>query len=211
MSVDGCIDDASPGRLILSDEEDLDRVDAERAASDAILVGAGTLRRDNPRLLVRSAERRAIREAAGLPASPFKVTMTRRADLDPGLRFFAADGAGKLVYASDRVAADLAVRLGGAAEVRAAGESVDLRWLLTDLAERGVKRVMVEGGEAVHTAFLGAGLADELHLVVAPFFVGGGGAPRFVGSGRFPHDASSPMRLDEVRRIGQSVLLRYLL
>jgi 5-amino-6-(5-phosphoribosylamino)uracil reductase len=209
MSVDGHIDDASPDRLILSDEEDLDRVDAERAASDAILVGANTLRRDDPRLLVRSAERRALRERAGLPASPLKVTVTRRADLDPRLRFFAPGGAAKVVYAPASKVEALAERLGGVAEVRAGGEEVDLGWLLDDLAARGVGRLMVEGGEAVHTAFLTAGLADELQLVVAPFFVGDGGAPRLVGPGRFPHDARSPMRLEEVRRIGQVVLLRY--
>jgi 5-amino-6-(5-phosphoribosylamino)uracil reductase len=209
MSVDGCIDDASPDRLILSDEEDLDRVDAERAGSDAILVGANTLRRDDPRLLVRSAERRARREADGLPASPLKVTMTRRGDLDPRMRFFAADGAGKLVYAPPAAAGPLADLLGGLAEVRAAGDAVDLRWLLADLASRGVRRLMVEGGEATHTAFLTSGLVDELQLVVAPFFVGDPEAPRFVAPGHFPHDARSPMRLEESRRIGGAVLLRY--
>ena len=54
MSVDGCIDDATDTRLILSNDADLDRVDEVRAGSDAILVGAGTIRRDNPALLVRA-------------------------------------------------------------------------------------------------------------------------------------------------------------
>ena len=53
VSIDGYLDDASPDRLILSGPEDLDEVDALRAAADAILVGAGTIRADNPRLLVR--------------------------------------------------------------------------------------------------------------------------------------------------------------
>ena len=56
MSVDGCIDDATPQRLLLSDDADLDRVDAVRASVDAILVGATTVRRDDPRLLVRSQD-----------------------------------------------------------------------------------------------------------------------------------------------------------
>ena len=64
-----------------------------------------------------------------------------------------------------------------------AGEPVDPDAVLADLAARGVRRLMVEGGGTVHAQFLTAGLADELHLVVAPFFVGDGRAPRFVGEG----------------------------
>jgi len=54
MSIDGHIDDNGPERLLLSNAEDFDRVDEVRASCDAIMVGAGTVRRDNPRLLIRS-------------------------------------------------------------------------------------------------------------------------------------------------------------
>jgi 5-amino-6-(5-phosphoribosylamino)uracil reductase len=90
MSADGYIDDASGTRLVLSDETDLDRVDELRAASDAILVGAQTVRADDPRLLVRSPARRQRRLELGRPASPRRVTITRSGGLDPKARFFAA-------------------------------------------------------------------------------------------------------------------------
>src|SRR5215469_7114129 len=83
ISVDGCLDDASGSRLILSGPEDLDEVDELRACADAILVGAGTIRADNPRLLVRSAGRVARREAAGRPPHPLRVTITASGSLDP--------------------------------------------------------------------------------------------------------------------------------
>ena len=70
MSADGYLDDASGARLVLSDEADLDRVDELRAGADAILVGAETIRSDNPRLQVRSPARRARRQDAGLPDAP---------------------------------------------------------------------------------------------------------------------------------------------
>jgi riboflavin biosynthesis pyrimidine reductase/pyrimidine deaminase RibD-like protein len=92
MSVDGRIDAPGPARLVLSGAADLDRVDAERAASDAIMVGAGTIRRDDPRLLIRSAGRRAARAARGLPGHPIGVTITASGDLDPAARFFAGGG-----------------------------------------------------------------------------------------------------------------------
>ena len=96
-AVEGHIDDTGRERLRLSNEADCDRVDQVRAESDAILVGATTLRRDDPRLLVNSPARRAAREARGRPAYPLKVTVTGSGDLDPGLRFWH-HGGGKLVY-----------------------------------------------------------------------------------------------------------------
>src|SRR5687768_7436010 len=74
MSIDGYLDDASGERLLLSNDADFDRVDAVRAGCDAILVGATTIRQDNPRLLVRSADRRAARIARGAHPDPVKVT-----------------------------------------------------------------------------------------------------------------------------------------
>lgn len=82
-SIDSRIDDASTDRLLLSNAEDFDRVDQVRAESDAILIGAGTMRADNPRLLVNSEARRAARVAAGKPAFPLKVTITASGDIDP--------------------------------------------------------------------------------------------------------------------------------
>ncbi|MGH3213717.1 MAG: RibD family protein, partial [Trebonia sp.] len=86
VSVDGCLDDASAERLVLSGPEDLDEVDKLRAAADAILVGAGTIRADNPRLLVRDPARVVRRVAAGLPPHPLPVTVTATGDLDPAAR-----------------------------------------------------------------------------------------------------------------------------
>jgi 5-amino-6-(5-phosphoribosylamino)uracil reductase len=83
--------------------------------------------------------------------------------------------------------------------------------VLADLADRGVRRLMIEGGTAVHTLFLAADLVDEIQLAVAPLFVGDPAAPRFVTAGAFPHDAGHRMRLAEARPVGDVVLLRYLL
>jgi 5-amino-6-(5-phosphoribosylamino)uracil reductase len=63
----------------------------------------------------------------------------------------------------------------------------------------------------VHTQFLADDLADELHLVVAPLFVGDSRAPRFVGDGDFPGYPDRRAVLAEVRQIGDVVLLRYAL
>jgi riboflavin-specific deaminase-like protein len=210
VSLDGYLGDQTP-RLALSNEADFERVDQVRASADAILVGAATVRIDNPRLLVRSQARREARTARGLPPSPMKVTVTERADLDASSNFFTSGPAEKLVYTSRARAADARARLGPVATVVDGGRRVRMRRLSEDLAERGVQRLMVEGGGIVHTQFLAGDLVDELQLVVAPVFIGDSGAPRFVSDGRFPWNAGRRATLAEVRQIGDVVLLRYAL
>lgn len=201
LSLDGYLDDTTDRPLRLSNADDFDRVDEVRAGCDAILVGANTIRRDNPRLLVRDARRRATRVAAGKPENPVKVTITTSGDLDPNAAFFATGE--QLVYAPDRVRAP--------GTVVTTGARVDLTTVLADLASRGVGRLLVEGGTGVMTEFLTAGLADELHLVIAPFFVGDAAAPRFVHDGRFRWDGEHRATLVELRRLGNVALHRYLL
>jgi 5-amino-6-(5-phosphoribosylamino)uracil reductase len=209
ISIDGYLDSATEKRLLLSNDADLDRVDAVRAACDAILVGAATVRNDNPRLLVRTQSRQDERVARGLRPSPLKVTVTGRAQLDPCADFFATGDTEKLVYCASATVAEARDRLGPVATVVDGGKSVDMQRLSEDLYARGVRRLMVEGGGMVHTQFLTADLADELHLVVAPFFVGDSRARRFVSDGRFPWNPGRRATLAEVRRIDDVVLLRY--
>jgi 5-amino-6-(5-phosphoribosylamino)uracil reductase len=209
MSVDGFIDDTTDERLLLSNAADFDRVDAVRAESDAILIGATTLRRDNPRLLVNSPDRRAEREARGLPPYPLKVTLTASGNLDPGLKFWHYGG-DKLVYCPKSVVAKVRAGLGDLAEVASVGEDLNFAALLDDLGARGVHRLMVEGGGTIHTQFLSAGLADEIQLAVAPFFVGDPAAPRFVNPALFPDGPGSRMTLADVQAVGDVAVLRYL-
>ena len=211
LSIDGYLGSAAPRRLELSNDADFDRVDAVRASCDAILVGAATVRTDNPRLLVRSKVRRDERAARGLPPSPIKVTVTERVKLDACADFFATGEAEKLVYCASQGVADARTRLGPVATVIDAGRPVEMCAISEDLGERGVQRLMVEGGGKVHTQFLTNNLADELQLVVAPFFVGDSRAPRFVSDGRFPWNPDRRATLAEVRQMGDVVLLRYAL
>lgn len=211
MSLDGYLAGATRRRLLLSNDADFDRVDEVRAGCDAILVGAATVRKDNPRLLVRTPARRNARVSRGLAPSPAKVTITGRAELDPAAKFFTDGDVERLVYcASSAVPAACGV-LGERATVIDGGQPVDLAWMANDLFERGVRRLMVEGGGTVHTQFLTADLADELNLVIAPFFVGDHRARRFVDDGRFPFNPEHRARLAEVRQLGDVVLLRYAL
>ncbi|WP_026929622.1 RibD family protein [Glycomyces tenuis] len=209
MSIDGFLDDDSEKRLTLSNAADLDRVDEVRAGVDAIAVGAGTVRADDPRLLVRSEERRAARAAAGRPSSPLRVVFSPSGELDRSARLFDGREPVPIVYTSG-VGARVCPLGARHAEVVPVGEdTVDLRRALDDLAGRGVKRLLVEGGGIVHTAFLSADLVDEAHLAVAPFLLGERGGARFVGAAAFPQSPRRPLRLVEARAIGEIALMVY--
>jgi 5-amino-6-(5-phosphoribosylamino)uracil reductase len=210
VSMDGYIASAA-SRLLLSNEADFDRVDAVRASCDAILVGARTVRNDNPRLLVRSKARQEERTARGLAPSPMKVTVTCRAELDARADFFTTGETEKLVYCARSSVREARRRLEPVATVVDGGHTVEMCTLSNDLAARGVERLMVEGGATVHTQFLTADLVDELQLVVAPVFVGDSEAPRFVRDGVFPWNPARRAKLAVVRQIGDVVLLRYAL
>src|SRR5262249_12100972 len=98
----------------------------------------------------------------------------------------------------------------GRAEVVVGGaEDVGLRFVLRDLGRRGVRRLLVEGGGSILTAFLVAGLGDEVQGSVAPFLRGGPQAPRSVGPGNFPHGKTDRMKLVNLERLGDVALLTF--
>ncbi len=211
VSLDGYLDSATDERLLLSNDADFDRVDEVRSGNDAILIGAGTVRRDNPALLVRSEDRRKKRVDQGLPETPAKVTVTATGDLDPEAQFFANGDCEKFVYCRSNAFIAARSRLADVATIVDGGRTVTMSAVSEDLHARGVRRLMVEGGGRIHTQFLTEGVADELQIVVAPLFVGDSRAPRFVGDGEFPWCAEHRAALIEVRPIGDVVLLRYAL
>lgn len=208
-SIDGHIDDLQDGRLLLSNSADFDRVDSVRAGSDAILIGAGTLRSDNPRLLVNSEERRAERVANSLPAYPLKVTVTGSGKLGADLKFWH-HGGNKLAYTTDAGYPTLSAELGDLADVHSLGSAIDFGAMLDDLGQRGIGRLMVEGGGQIHTALLSQGLADEIHMVIAPLLVGQASAPRFLHPASYPGGSRARMALADSRQIGDVTLLRFL-
>lgn len=211
VSIDGHLD-TRPGedRLLLSNKEDFERVDSVRASVDAILVGAGTLRADNPRLLVNSTERRASRVAAGEPEYPLKVTITGTGNLDPGWKFWHHGGDKLVLAVGHEATAKARANLGDLATVQSVPAEAVWPTALDILGdEYAVKRLMVEGGGTVHTQLLEAALADELHLVIAPLLVGQFDAVRMLGPASYPGGPAARLRLLETRQIGDVVLLRY--
>jgi len=169
-----------------------------RAAADVILVGAATVRTENYSGAQPTAAQRQARTSRGQAEVPPIAVVTRSGDLDPGSRLFTRTTVPPLIFTAASGAATVRRRLGSAAEVLDASganpDSVDPAVVLRILSERGLWRVLAEGGPTLLSQLLAAGLLDELCLTVAPVLVGGTG-PRIVDG---PHRVHQRMRRTHV-------------
>ncbi len=163
VTADGYLDDDSPERLIVSTPEDWEEVHRLRAVHDAILVGAETLRRDDPALLLRNESYRESRRARGLRPDIAKVTLTRSGTLSPAMRFFTEGDAERYVFAATPLP-----ELDATAEVIVADEPITAAWIVTELEKRGIRSLFVEGGAQILRMFLEERQADTLRLAVNP-------------------------------------------
>jgi riboflavin-specific deaminase-like protein len=167
QSLDGFIATRSGDSYYVTGPDNVLHLHRLRALCDAVIVGAGTVDRDDPQLTVR--------HCAG--ASPVRVILDPRRRLGPDRRVFAAGGTRALLACADANAGAPGA-LHGAAEV--VGVPVDdtgklrLDVLLARLRERGLVSVFVEGGGATVSSFLEAGLLDRLHVAIAPLLTGSG-------------------------------------
>lgn len=211
VSLDGYIDDNTPQRLVLSSAEDWEQVRALRAACDAVLVGAETIRKDNPALVTRSATLREQRLAQGRPADPIKVTVSASGHLYPNARFFTEGSGEKIVIAKADADPQQLAALRQVATVITSSQPITPESIKQTLTAQGIRSLFLEGGTSMLTQFLEANAVDFLRLAIAPFFVGEATAPRFVHSGHFPHDKAHRMHLIRTEAVGDMAVSVYAL
>jgi 2,5-diamino-6-(ribosylamino)-4(3H)-pyrimidinone 5'-phosphate reductase len=211
MTADGKITSASREYPRLTSDLDRQTMDRLRAEADAIVVGAGTLRADNPALHVRDAGMRAHRESLGKPAGLVRVAVTASGALDGAERFFADEPGGSRVVATTEGADPRRLAaLEERAEVwRLGSDRVDLPAMLQRLAGRGVRRVLVEGGGELNWCFVQQDLVDELYVTVAPVLLGGREAPTLLEGQGLPMELQKRLRLLDLRREGDEIYCRY--
>ncbi len=197
MSVDGKIafSDGRPAKI--SNEEDTVRVHRLRAEADAILVGVGTVIKDDPKLTVKAEYAKG--------RNPVRVV------LDSGGKTpdhaHVLDGSAETLIATTT---DCTREFPKASVFRAGKDEVDLVVLLEHLASQGVKTLLVEGGSTAIWSFLRLHLADELKVFVGSTVLGGHAAPTLAGGpGVRSLEESFHLKLEKAERLGDGVLLEY--
>ena len=196
MSVDGKIALRDGQRARLSNEDDVQRVHGLRGRVDAILVGVGTVLKDDPKLTAKP-------EVAD--RNPLRIVLDSDGRTPSGARVL--DGQAPTLI----VTSEASERTFARAEVLRCGkEEVDLGALLDRLGGRGIQTLLVEGGSTVIWSFLRAGLVDELKVFVGSLVLGGGSAPTLVGGeGAASLSESIRLSLERSERLGDGILLEY--
>ena len=210
MSLDGKIstEDRDPVRFTSGIDRRL--MDEIRADVDAVLIGAGTLRAEDPPVRIQAAKRRDERTRMGKSPHPVSIILSRSMRIPSEGRYWKDGQVERIIATAVQTPADRSLPFQEKAEVIRTGEtSVDLNELCRMLSDRGIRRLLVEGGGEVNMAFWAAGLVDEVYLTLCPVVIGGRNAPTAADGTGFDADRFRKLRLVESRRVGQEFFLRY--
>jgi len=178
MTLDGKIADAHGASRWITGEPARRHAHRLRREADAIVVGVGTVLRDDPELTVRLGE--------PWPREPLRVVLDTGARTPRGARIIGSGTPARAVIVVGTDAPEERTRQLAAAgativRCRTRDARVDLGALLAELFAREARAVLVEGGGEVHGAFLDAGLVDRVAMFVAPRLIGGRLATPVVG------------------------------
>lgn len=206
MSADGKISSIEHRQVRISGKADLARVDSLRAESDAIMVGVGTVLADDPGLRIKSKDLRQMRLEKGLTENPLRIVADSRAKTPATARIM---GDGCLLAVTKFAAQERLEELKPRCEIIVCGgERVDLVELFARLAERGVERVMVEGGATLNWSLFNLGLVDEIYVYVGAMIIGGERAPTLADGAGFCRDFPK-LKLRSAEQLDEGVLLKW--
>lgn len=197
------------GATALTDPDDQRLFAALRSISDAIVVGAATVRAEDYGPVKIDPEVVRWRNESRRPERPRLAVLTRNLDLDPESRLFSDPANPPLIYTGSTAPSDRRRVLEGKAEIVVGpGPLVDPSFVMEDLVGRGSRYLLCEGGPTINGQLLEADVVDELNIAMAPVAVGGNAA-------RLAHSVSEiypPLEfgLDRVLAGDRMLFFRYL-
>ncbi|MDH3626896.1 MAG: dihydrofolate reductase family protein [Acidobacteriota bacterium] len=210
-TVDGKITSARREYPRFTSPLDREHMDRLRARADGLLVGAGTLRADNPRLDVRTQAMRDYRLKLGKPAGLHAIVVSGSAQLPTDSRFFHDDhGARRILVTTESTDPAALAALESRCEVWQLGEEqVDLGSVLRRLRDEGLESVLCEGGGELNARLIHEDLVDEINLTLAPTLLCGRDAPTIADGVGLTMADQRRLELIECRQEQDELYLRY--
>ncbi len=205
ISLDGKLTTADHKLHGFGGSEDRDLMDDLRSRADAVMIGASTLREEDPLLWVYSQERVAQRESQGRAArQPWNVVISQAFNLpDPSTsKFFQTSGFRKIVFTSDVHPPELLAKYSDYCEiqtVRTISSGLDLVVVAERLYHMGVRHLLLEGGGVLNFSMMQQKLVDEMFLTLCPVVFGGDTAPTAVGGAGFSFEQVPSLELVDIK------------
>ena len=210
MSLDGKITTYRREDISLGTKHDRRLMDELRADAKAVIVGSGTVRHDGFPIHMRYPDLEARRVARGWPPHPINVTMSRTLDLPSNRPFFQHANTEKIVFTTNAAPDARVKRFSRFAEVLVLPKrTLSPTTVLENLRQRGVDRVLLEGGGEVHFAFAKEGAIDDVYITLTPRLIGGAAAPTIMDGKGFLAADHLNLRLLTTERIGDELFLKY--
>jgi 2,5-diamino-6-(ribosylamino)-4(3H)-pyrimidinone 5'-phosphate reductase len=211
MSADGKISTRERRQVRISGAQDFQRVDRLKAGCDAIMVGIGTVLADDPSLTVKSEECLNYRRKQGWEDHPLRVVVDSSGSTPPQASFLHKGEGKRVVAVSGRANANKISVLEKKATILVAGkDEVDLGVLMDELGNRGVGRLMVEGGGTLIAGLMKEGLVNEIFTFIGNIIIGGKDAPTITdGEGFVKESEFARLTLLEASRIDNGILLHW--
>jgi 2,5-diamino-6-(ribosylamino)-4(3H)-pyrimidinone 5'-phosphate reductase len=197
-SADGKIALSNRQRLKLSNNEDFERVHLLRSKYDAILVGIGTIIEDDPAL--------TIDPKYDSTQNPIRIVLDTKCRTPRNARIL--DGKSKTIIAIGEGTKPAPIQ--NAEMIKCGTDEINLPRLLKELSNKGVKTVLVEGGETVMWSFLKNELFDEFNIFISSMIIGGKMTPTIAGGdGTLELGDLLRLKLDDAQTLGDGILLTY--
>jgi 2,5-diamino-6-(ribosylamino)-4(3H)-pyrimidinone 5'-phosphate reductase len=202
MSADGKIASPSGKQLRISNDDDIKRMYNLRNSCDAVLVGVGTILSDNPKLTVKE-------EYVENPKNPIRVILDTHCRTK--VNALAVDNNAKTLIITNGVCDK---NYGANVEVIQCGidaeGKINLVEMLDILYNRGIKKLMVEGGSTVIWSFLKHGIVDDLFVFIGPMIIGGKYTPSMAdGEGILSENEVINLKIIEVSKLDTGIVVHY--
>lgn len=198
MSADGKIALPNRKQIRLSNDEDAKRVNDLRKDCDAILVGIGTIIEDNPKLTVKNN--------TNLSRNPIRIVLDTncRTPFDSNV---LNNEAKTIIAVGNQCKVD---NLRDSEIIKCGNKQIDIRKLTEKLSKKGIKKLLVEGGETVLWSFLNQNLFHEINIFISSTIIGGKETPTMAGGEGFNTKLDTlKISLKSAEKLGNGVLLTY--